>query len=265
MTSRPIPSALLELAVITLVSILAIYSLTGSITPSSVSIPFGTFILTTNEAGIALYQKQLHSNYQVSPYYDYLVYRDGTTTALLGQEGAQTSTPPLIPVLDQIRTHLGLYAPRFTAVSDLTTTYTANQLDNELVVKRTVTGDTVRDAQTSVMAISYSRDDVILDENGYLYTDSPQTIVDFVQSTYNLPITKVQTFDTRIAATASGSLTIINPSTAGILTITAQGNQSFIVDKSLKRIEIHEPVSPQSMRLETQTRITYVPSLGGEQ
>lgn len=255
-----------EIAALVAIVGLGLLSLSGSITPPSVSTSFGSFTLTTNDAGVALYQKQRYASYQLSPYFDTIKTPLGTLPLLPQnrQDNVILSQTDLsiAKVTNQMLSYVDAYSPQYQARgAGVTTTYSTIQNGSVLIITKTIQGRPVSDATVSQTALSYSRDDILVDEYNNLYTDPPQTTLDFLEQNNGLKFNKPRSTEYHTQVTGR-KLTIINPNTAGALTVVAAEGQTLYVDKQLKRVEISEPLSPTNNTAQTQLRIVYEDTLG---
>lgn len=83
--------------------------------------------------------------------------------------------------------------------------------------------------------IAYSRDDIIFDASGNLYTEPPQEEQDYINKILSIPLVKIDAVK-RVAPLYASRIFILNPQISGILDIQLPNDMQINIDRETKRI-----------------------------
>jgi hypothetical protein len=107
---------------------------------------------------------------------------------------------------------------------------------------------TIESQEINAQNIAYSRDDVIFDLSGNLYTEPPQNELDYIQKILGITLTKIENAE-RVAPLSSSLIYILNPRISGIFELQFPQNTIVSIDRETKQIILENPVGSIPVRV----------------
>ena len=204
------------------------------------SVTVGSFKLAPFSSGFSLYQNNNSSFYTISPYNDYVGNNSGILTALVTKDDIinrhytyQTFPNILAQKIDYLKSLFNLSTPVITYSNFPTTIkYQANIDANKITISRTLTHYPLTPINFSGLTLSYQCSDIVFDNLGHVYSSpSPQSLKEYNQLHQStLSPTSLKNAATSWYPINADTLTIVNPSLAGTITIQKQEQQSLKIN-----------------------------------
>jgi hypothetical protein len=90
-------------------------------------------------------------------------------------------------------------------------------------------------SSASNVLLTHSRDDIIFDTTGTLYTEPTQEQIDVLTQKTGMPLRKVETSE-RVIHLPAGTFYLVNPKVPGMLEFHTPNSASFWIDRDEKRV-----------------------------
>lgn len=226
---------------------LAFFTILGMPITTSNARAVGHFLVSENPYGIGVYQTGKHRSYMISPYNDYMRDAHGVTTPLLSVTTLLIEKP--VPLVTEVIDRINRIMTSFDALpvsktfkTESNVRYSADINGSRVTVTRTIERNPrLAFTKTTATTITYSRDDLVFDQDGKLYTENTDEETNILASLYNINLSRSDTKDRRVLVTSS-VVTIVNPHIPGALRLFGRSGQRIFVDKDAKRIDIEEDI-----------------------
>jgi len=209
--------------------------------PGKPTLRAGYFFLSTTASGISLYQPGKYAYYEFSPWNDYVLDSQGVRTAFLpadtaGQFHTILASGKFPKLLQFAKSAFGFFQPEVTFTGIYRMDYSVGKTQSGISVTRIVSDVPTQDIAATAHTMTYSRDDIVFDAKGMLYTENTDSDTEFLESYYNIPLTRHDTGIRR--AETPATVYVINPRIAGVLAITSRDSETIWIDKDWKFIEL---------------------------
>lgn len=223
---------------------------------SSVS-AVGPLQVAAYDNGISLFQNFRGQFYTDSPYNDYFISENGIRTSFIDMQeiidNSYTTSfakPEAERIFESVGNYLGLITPEITYYTkNKTIKYSTAVFKNELTISRVLNLSKNTPIKKLATTLSFSSGDIIYDQNGTLYTYAPDTIITLFKQTYGITLTP--SLNDLMIQIPGKALYVYNPNVAGVLMIQAEKNQSLIINRNAKLIEVEQSVLSKTVKTYT--------------
>jgi hypothetical protein len=216
--------------------------LLGLIPSTKPTLSSGHFFLTAIENGVGIYKPSKYSSFIISSYNDRLITPYGQEIALSElfpiNIAKQTNVSEIFSRYQTVWNRILLYLGMTTKITSLNgpVTYEITTHQNEILATRSIRfipNDFVNGKR--VMSLTYSRDDLVFNTEGILYTENKDVDIETIEQISGMKLLK-NTSEQRKPTVDSTSIILVNPKITGVLTIKTNQCDVVTVDKDNKRI-----------------------------
>lgn len=220
--------------------VMAAVSILATLSHTSPYQSLGNYYVSTNPAGIGIYQTGKHSNYLLTAYSDYFL-NESNIPSPIAKEAQVSGLSWLMPLSHKIDTMAHYFGRNQLIHRTPTTLYKATIDNNTLTIQRKVFIEPNTMKPTSIVTVfPFNRDDIVFDSNGILYTENSDSDIYTLGNVYGVTITRSDIND-RLPTSSATSIFIINPHVPGALTVQASEQGSIAIGKDSKQLQIKEP------------------------
>lgn len=227
--------------------LLLLIGIYGVITPDKlVAQAVGIMQIGQFENGLALYQGNRGIFYPISPFNDYIIYRDNERSALITADeiskklyATSYEQQHFQKIITAIRASIFTVTPSIQFETDqLLVEYTTTIEGNSVIINQTI--DLRNNKKTVLQAITlpYRGGDFVFDTTGQMYYFHLEEDKERFEKTYNIAL-KQDNFDLRINL-GENSIIVINPSLTGAIVVSPIKGQRLFVDKNTKMIQLEQ-------------------------
>lgn len=239
-------------------------SLYGVRLTENVTKTVGHFRLSETVGGVSIFQYDTHAAYQATVFNDYFINQQGQRYAFipysdlpaqLRETNVYDQLPEQLQKLPQMYKRLRNYYGADTVVNKFKSEngdfeYRINENGRTLTVTHLVNNR----GQTAGVRIwgttlAYSRDDLVFDNAGNLYTENPDMEVRLLANMFGKTIVRNDS-SVRRAELPSKIIYILNPRVPGALALRVSEMQTAYVNKDYRIIELEEPAKAEKQRLD---------------
>lgn len=241
-----------SLLVFSLFVALMIASLYGAVTPKNTPISsVGSMQIAPHKNGLSLYQSYRGQYYSFSPFNDYEVGANYTRSSFISQDEIRqaTYTSSLKPnnfraILNVIGGYLGHQTPSMTFKTAKTIQYFSAVHGNRLTIIRTlILPENNAKKRRLGMTLSFHGGDFVYDGSGNLYNYwSDENMLAFERA-YGIRLALKQ--DELQIPIETNAVAVVNRSVASTMVIKARPNQTLLINRNSKFIEIEEDIEPK--------------------
>ena len=251
----------------TIVSIVILFaSIYGVLTPKeTIMSSVGTLQIAAFENGLSFFQNFRGQFFNISPFNDYLIFKDGSRNAIISRDQIiakqYTSTfytSKWQQIIDTIRGYFNTVHPTYTLISPIKTTYTTSIDKNTVTIRKTIDSPMLYDSSIMGTTLTYRDNSFIFDEERNLYVPHSAQEIAQIEKIYGIKLTSQTESGELRFEIPSRTLYILNPSITGLLVVQAKENQRLFVNRNYNIIEVEESIQLNSNTATTEIALEVI-------